>query len=142
MCSLTLTTSAFTPFFLSAAASAFSVVVPGMTATFLPPRSATRLTADAVVTRRLPPSTKVMLVKSTRSWRESVLVVDPHSMSTVPLATDVMRSSGVTGTHFTLRLGRPSCCWTEAAIRLQRSTEYPAGFFSRSTNENGTDDSR
>ena len=83
-----------------------------------------------------------MLVKSTCSWRDSVLVVDPHSMSTVPLATEPMRFSGVTGTHFTCRLGRPSCCWTEAAIRVQSSTEYPLGFFSRLTNENGTDDSR
>ncbi len=117
-------------------------MVPGITATRFPLRSDTRLIADAAVTSKLPPSTKVMLVKSTCSWRASVLVVDPHSMSTVPLATEVMRSCGVTGTHLIWRFDRPSSRWTAAAMRLQSSTEYPLGCFSTLTKEKGTEDSR
>ena len=71
----------------------------------------------------LAPSTKVMSVKSTFSIRESVALVDPHSMSTAPDATASIRFSGVTGTQRTARSGRLSSCCTAAAISWQRSIE-------------------
>src|SRR5215813_3585194 len=80
--------------------SAPSVVVPGITATRLPETSVSRLIFASVKVRRLPPSRKVSTLKSTWAMRPRVLVVEPHSMSTVPLFTALMRSSGVT-----LRLG-------------------------------------
>ncbi len=108
--------------FWSEARTAVSVVVPGMTAIFLPPRSCIADTLSAL-TSRLPPSTKIMWLKSTCSWRESVFVVEPHSRSTVPLTTEAIRVSGVTGTHFTSSFASLSCCWMPVAIRWQRSTE-------------------
>ena len=69
--SFTGTTVAVTPFRLSASARLFSVVVPGMTATRLPPSVGTSLTPPASVTSRLPPSMKVSRLKSTCSCRDS-----------------------------------------------------------------------
>src|SRR5262249_21416371 len=112
------------------------------TAARLPVRSPSRLIFDASVTSKLPPSTNVMDVKSTCSWRESVLVVEPHSISTVPLATIVSRFSGVTFTHLTASSRNPSSCWRALAMRTQRSTEYPAGLPSVSRKENGREASR
>src|SRR5215475_6088972 len=45
------------------------------------------------VLSRLPPSTKVIRLKSTRSWRDRVAVVVPHSISTLPCATISIRFS-------------------------------------------------
>ena len=42
-------------------------------------------------------STYVVCTKSTSFWRAVLLVVEPHSMSTVPLATSGMRFCDVTG---------------------------------------------
>ena len=104
-------------------ATAFSVVVPGATPMRLPARSATVLRPDPSAISRLAPSTNVMSVKSTFSCRDSEAVVEPHSMSTVPLTTASTRFSGVTGTHFTARFASLSSCWTATAISWQRSIE-------------------
>ena len=114
---------AVTSAFWSAPRSAVSVVVPGMTPTFFPPKSWKLVSVAVVLTRRLPPSTKVMLLKSTCSCRESVLVVEPHSRSMVPPTTAEIRVSTVTGTHFTSSFWRRSCCCTPVTTLLQRSTE-------------------
>ena len=69
---------------------------PRDTAMRLPARSADPWIPEPAPTRKPPPSTNVMGVKSTFSWRQSDVVVEPHSMSTVPLATASTRFSGVT----------------------------------------------
>ena len=99
---MSFTFTTFAPLTLLArnqSASPRSVVVPAMTASRLPARSLAPLMPDAVVTSRLPPSTKVVRLKSTCSRRESVCVVEPHSRSTLPPATAVIRLSDVTPTH-------------------------------------------
>ena len=60
----------------------------------------------------------------------------------VPSATSRMRFSGITGTHLICRSGSPSCCCRAVAVRVQRSTEYPAGFLSSPRNENECEASR
>ena len=103
--------------------SAFSVVVPGITATRLFARSATELTFEPIRVSRLPPSTKVRMLKSTVACRPSVFVVDPHSRSTVPATTNGMRVSAVTGVHGVLIAASPSCSRMASATRRHRSTE-------------------
>ena len=112
-----------TQFFWSALVSALSVVVPGITATRLFARSATVLTFAPSRVSKLPPSTKVRRLKSTVACRPKVLVVDPHSRSTVPFTTRGMRVSAVTGVHDVLSVARPSCSRTPSATRRHRSTE-------------------
>ena len=97
---------------------------------------------DAVVTSRLPPSTKVVRLKSTCSWRESACVVEPHSRSTLPPATAVIRLSDVTPTHLIWICGSPRLCWSAPTTCRHRSIEYPVGDRSAPTNENGTAESR
>ena len=92
---------AATACFLSAPVRPPSVVVPGMIATRLPPSVEMPRMREASVTSKLPPSMKVRRLKSTCSWRDSEAVVEPHSMSIVPSATDRIRFSTVTLTHFT-----------------------------------------
>src|SRR5207249_4472191 len=119
-----------------------SVVVPGTIPTRLPPRSTTLSMPDASVVRRLPPSRKVAIVKSTSVCRDSEAVVEPHSMSMVPSTTALIRFAGDTLTHFSRSSGRARSFWTASAIFRQRSTEYPAGLPSSPVNENGHDESR
>ena len=88
-----------------------------------PARSATVRTPAPSTVRSVAPSTKVISVKSTFSCRDRDAVVEPHSMSTVPLTTASTRPSGVTGTHCTERFGSFSSCCTATAISLQRSIE-------------------
>ena len=85
---------------------------------------------------------KISGLKSTRSCRESVTVVDPHSMSIRPLVTASMRSATVTGAQRTFSWGRLSASWTSVTIRVHRSMEYPVGFPSLPTKENGAEFSR
>ena len=80
-------------------------MVPGITATFLFARSATVLMLEFARTRKLPPSMKVMMLKSTCSILLSVWVVVPHSRSTVPLATMEIRVSELTGCQVDLQIG-------------------------------------
>ena len=118
------------------------MVVPGTIPTRLPPRSTTLSMPDASVVRRLPPSRKVAIVKSTSVCRDSEAVVEPHSMSMVPSTTALIRFAGDTLTHFSRSSGRARSFWTVSAIFRQRSTEYPAGLPSSPVNENGHDESR
>ena len=74
------------------------MVVPGSTTSVLPPRSSTDLMPEFLRTRSLVPVMKVVNVNAAWLWREKVLVVEPHSRSTVPLASSAKRVCGVTGT--------------------------------------------
>ena len=56
-----------------------------------------------------------------------MLAVDPHSMSTVPLATSGMRVAEVTGVYATVRSGMPSFAFTASTTRLHSSIEKPTG---------------
>ena len=105
--SLTCTTFAFTKLLSSAARRAFSVVVPGITATVSSTSPATLWMPEPRFTSRLPPDRKVMLVKSTFSMRDSVMVLVPHSMSILPLATMSKRLPSVTAAYWILVFGKP-----------------------------------
>ena len=83
---------------------AFSLVVPAVTATFLLARSRTERICVSCRTMTLVPATNMMGEKATRFWRSRLLVVEPHSRSTWPLATASTRLSAVTGTQRMARL--------------------------------------
>lgn len=51
-------------------------------------------------TSTLVPETKIVGEKLTRFWRSRLLVVEPHSRSTLPLVTASKRESEVTGSHW------------------------------------------
>ena len=70
-------------------------------------------------------STKVVTAKDTSFWRVALLVVEPHSMSTVPFCTSGMRFCEVTGWYLTSSLARPSCFWMSASTLVQTSTWKP-----------------
>ncbi len=90
----------------------------------LPARSPTRDGASLPArTSALPPSTKIGTLKSTRSIRDSVMVVVPHSASIRRATTSVIRVSLSTGRHATLRLGRPSERPIATATFSHNSTE-------------------
>ncbi|CRR62018.1 hypothetical protein PAERUG_P54_1_London_24_VIM_2_04_13_00020 [Pseudomonas aeruginosa] len=88
----------FMPIFLSAfmALSRRSEVVPAVVTTFLPLRSSKSLMLAVFFDSRRVPTSKMPTEKSTCFWRSSLLVVDPHSMSTVPFCTSGMRVCEVT----------------------------------------------
>ncbi len=97
------------------------MVVLLMPPIFLPDRSDMPLIPFAVIDSTLPPVTNVGSVKSTCSWRDNVIVVEPHSISILPLTIAEMRSSDVTRTNFTsmsffAELGFNSSCNTTAQI--------------------------
>ena len=118
-----MTTSAFTCWRASASRSTFSVVVPPSTAMRLPAKSATRpMPASASVTM-LAPSTKVIRLKSTADWRDSVQVVVLHSRSTRFVRTASSRFCTVSGTQRIFRSAILSCAPMPAAIARHRSTE-------------------
>ena len=66
---------------------------------------------------------KVRCEKSACFWRVSVLVVEPHSRSTVPLATSGMRVCDTTGMRRTLRSGIFSSAFTASTTFSHRSIE-------------------
>ena len=113
---------ALTSCFLSAVSSAFWFVVAPTTAIFLPARPPSDFAPEALRTSSPVVSTNTGLEKSTCSMRESVAVVDPHSMSAWPLRTSSMRFCEVAATHFTCRGCVLSCCSRLATTRLHRST--------------------
>ena len=75
----------------------FKFEVPEVDTSVLPLRSS-RLTilALALDIRRLA-VTKVVTTKDTCCWRSRLLVVEPHSISTVPFAISGIRVAEVTG---------------------------------------------
>src|SRR5262245_11058820 len=71
-----------------------------------------------------------------------MLAVEPHSMSTVPLATSGMRVAEVTGLYLTVRPARPSFAFTASATCLHSSIENPTGCNLSSRYDNGSELSR
>ena len=66
---------------------------------------------------------KVMMLKSTCSCRDSDAVVEPHSMSMVPLATSSIRLATDTLTQVVCRLAIASSLAMLAVTSVHRSTE-------------------
>ncbi|MNN68520.1 hypothetical protein D3C81_1842360 [compost metagenome] len=88
-----------------------SEVVPAVVTTFLPARSGkslylafSGLPSCALVSRRVPTS-KIPTEKATCCWRSTLLVVEPHSTSTVPFCTSGIRVWEVTRLYLTFRSG-------------------------------------
>ncbi|MNT81035.1 hypothetical protein D3C72_2205820 [compost metagenome] len=59
--------------------------------------------------------------KATCDWRSTRLVVEPHSMSTVPFCTSGMRLAEVTAWYLMSRAGSFSSAFTASTMRLQIS---------------------
>ena len=66
-------------------------------------------------------STYSVGAKATSFWRVALLVVEPHSRSTVPFWTSGIRFCDVTGWYLVSSLARPSCFWMSAMMRAQTS---------------------
>src|SRR6476620_5941560 len=86
--------------------SSATEVVPVVVATVLLFRSATDLILESAFTAVRTSVTYVVSAKDTSFWRVALLVVEPHSMSTVPFCTRGMRLAEVTGTYSTDTPGR------------------------------------
>ena len=125
--SLNGTTSAAILALARASVTRLSVVVPATTESFLPARSAAFFTPPSARTSKAPVWRKVTVLKSTFSWRLSVLVVTPHSMSALPSATIARRSGVVPATQLIFSASSPSCRWICATMPSQRLIEKPAG---------------
>ena len=100
-----------------------SLVVPCETEMVFPFRSSTSLMPELVFTNRRVPPMKVTCENSTCFWRVKVLVVEPHSRSIVPFATNGTRVCEITGICLICRLGRLSSALIASTILPQRSIE-------------------
>ena len=101
----------------------FSLVVPFVTTTVLPRRSSTLLMFDDFCASILMPATNVVYANATSFWRSRVLVVEPHSRSTLPSLTIAIRFADVTGRKRTSRRGSLSSLLIASATLRHRSTE-------------------
>src|SRR5262247_494918 len=86
--------------------------------------------------------TKNVKENATCFCRFVMLAVEPHSMSTVPLATSGMRVAEVTGLYLTSRFGVPRCAFTASTTCRHRSIENPTGCNLSSRYDKGTELSR
>ena len=98
-------------------------MVPAVVTTVLPFRSAQSLMPESFLVIRRVPITKIVFEKATCCWRSALLVVEPHSMSTVPFCTSGMRFCDVTGVSFTFRFGMFSFCLTASTTFSANSCE-------------------
>ena len=73
-----------------------------------------------------------MLLNATCFCRAGLLVVLPHSMSMVPLASSGMRVEPVTGVSVTLRPGMSRRVFSASTTFMQMSMAKPTGFWSSS----------
>src|SRR2546429_157229 len=125
-----------------ASVSCLMLVVPEVETTGLPLRSSIELILlDFFETKRLAVR-KWVLVKEICFWRSALLVVEPHSRSMVPLASNGMRVDDVTGLSLTSSLSSLSSFFTASTILKQMSMAKPIGFWLSSRYENGIDESR
>ena len=108
--------------FAASSRSVFSLVVPAVTATFLPARSRNERIGEPFFTSSLVPETKIVGEKLTSFWRSRLLVVEPHSRSTWPEVTAAMRDSDVTGCH-RIAIVRPTSSLIASTSSLHRSIE-------------------
>src|SRR5438045_4505246 len=92
-----------------ASVNCLMLVVPEVEATDLPLRSLIELSLlDFFETKRVAVR-KWVLVNQTCFKRSGLLVVEPHSRSMVPLASNGMRVDDVTGFNSTLSLSSSFC---------------------------------
>src|SRR3979490_3507069 len=99
-----------------ASVSCLMLVVPEVEATDLPLRSSIELILlDFFETKRVAVR-KGGLVKETCFRRSALLVVDPHSRSMVPLASNGMRVDDGTGVNSTASLSSLSSFFTASTI--------------------------
>src|SRR5258708_5098451 len=100
----------------------FSLVVPDVTATFLPTRSRNDLIGEPFFTSSLVPETKKVGEKLTCFWRSRLLGVEPHPRSPCPDTTAGMRDSDVTGWYLMVTV-RPTSSLIASTSSLHRSIE-------------------
>src|SRR5258705_11070315 len=99
-----------------ASVSCLILVVPDVETTHLPLRWWIGLILlDFFETKRLAVR-KWVLVNQTCFWRSALLVVEPHSRSTVPFAINGMRVAEVTGLSLTSSLSSLSSFFTASTI--------------------------
>src|ERR1700704_5625677 len=104
-----------------ASVSCLMLVVPEVETTDLPLRSSIELILlDFWETKRLAVR-KWVLVKETCFWRSALLVVEPHSRSTVPLAISGIRLAEVTSWYLTSSFGIFRSALTASTIFAHRS---------------------
>src|ERR1700730_3618997 len=118
------------------------LLVPEVEATDLPLRSSIELSLLAFFEMKRVAVRKWVLVKATCFRRSGLLVVDPHSRSMVPLASNGIRVDEVTGLNSTASLSALSSFFTASTIFRQISIAKPIGFWLSSRYENGIDESR
>src|SRR5437660_716935 len=112
-----------------ASVSCLMLVVPEVETTDLPLRSSIELRLlDFLETKRVAVR-KWVLVKATCFRRSGLLVVDPHSRSMVPLASNGIRVDDVTGLNSTERLSSLSSFFTASTILEQISIAKPIGLW-------------
>ena len=97
--------------------------VPEVDATTLPFRSSMERNLDDFWLRNRLPVTKVVTENATCCWRSSVLEVEAHSRSMVPLPISGMRVAEVTGRYLTWMSLRFRRACTALTMRLQMSME-------------------
>src|ERR1700694_3699203 len=99
-----------------ASVSCLMLVVPEVETTDLPLRSSIELILlDFFETKRLA-VTKWVWVKQICFWGSALLVVEPHSRSMVPLASNGIRVDDVNGLNSTASLSSLSSCFTASTI--------------------------
>src|ERR1700720_559431 len=125
-----------------ASVSCLMLVVPEVETTDLPLRSSIELSFEAFLETKRVAVRKWVLVKATCFRRSGLLVVEPHSRSMVPLASNGIRVDEVTGLNSTASLSSLSSLFTASTILKQMSIAKPIGFWLSSRYENGIDESR
>src|SRR5215813_3441941 len=119
-----------------------AVLVPAVTATVLPRKSSAVLMSPLLRAIHLNCGTNTVKENATCFCRLVMLAVEPHSMSTVPLATSGMRVAEVTGLYLTSRLGVPRFAFTASTTCRHSSIENPTGCNLSSRYDKGTELSR
>src|SRR5262249_19253761 len=104
-----------------------AVLVPAVTATGLPRKSSGPLMPVLVRAIQLNCGKKNVQENPPCACGLVIWAVEPHSMSTVPLATRGRRVADVTGLYLTLRFGRASFAFTASTTCLHSSIENPMG---------------
>src|SRR5690606_41688073 len=84
------------------------LLVPAVETTILPFKSSSVLILDDFLATKRVAVINVVGAKATCTWRSTVLVDDPQTMSTVPFATSGIRVDGVTGTYLMSIFSMPS----------------------------------
>ncbi|CPP24564.1 Uncharacterised protein [Bordetella pertussis] len=99
------------------------LLVPAVETTVLPFMSSSFLRLDDFLAAKRVAVTKVVGANATCCWRSTVLVAEPQTRSTVPLATSGMRVDEVTGTRLTLICAMPSLALMASTAFSQISIE-------------------